>query len=137
DTHQKVKDLLQMVRRMREQTARLLERADLGALEQALVDADQKSIKPIGLFAPEEYPAATQVQTLVAGYPSISNTASNAWTLAQRLEGELKELRKQVDELRELRKQAAPPLVPIPLPDPDSVPSPPVSPKQKKTDGDR
>lgn len=94
ETHRKVKSLLDAVRRMREQTARLLERSDLGALEQSLVETDKTSVSPIGFYQPLEYPPAAKVQGVVEILPAISQIASNALSLAQRLEGELNQLRK-------------------------------------------
>jgi len=136
DTHGKVKHVLDMVRRSREQTARLLQRADIGALEQLLVEKDRNSPTPIGMFAPEEYPPAAQIHGLIGKATQSLETARDAYSVAQRLDGELKQLRKEVDELKDLRKQLKPAPMSVPVPEPDAIPWPSTSKKKKRTADD-
>jgi hypothetical protein len=132
DTHLKVKHVLDTVRRSRDQTARLLQRADIGALEQSLVESDRNSVSPIGMFAPEEYPPAAQIHSLIARCVQLSETAGSAYSLAQRHDGELAKLRKEVDELNELCKQLKPAPAPVSTLGPDRIPRPAPSKKQRK-----
>jgi len=98
DTQYKVRQLLGMLRRAKGQTAELLERNDLGKLEDVLANLDRVRISPLGLYQPPEYPPASKVNAVVESLPQTASVANEALNLAKRLEEELKQLKKPLPQ---------------------------------------
>ena len=125
DTHEKVNRLLDLLRKTRERTIQLLERHNLPALEDILVQQDRAVGSPLGFYSPPQYPSASEIHGALSRLSTVDSAQNNLSSKVSELEREIQSLKTRLDP--------KPPQELKPIP---SKPGEPPSPKKKKATTD-